>query len=124
MELPDLQFTIPLSIIIAVSSLILTWQKIAKNAKKTREEETAKILQKAKEEDNLLKAKMEAKIEGLSKEVKNLELSVQKDISHLKESYSADLKNLGEKIETLRYELNQRHSDLIELLTKIVGKNK
>lgn len=107
---------------IALGTLVITLQKISKNFKKDRDEHAAKILQAAKEEDSLLKAKLEARIERISAEVKNLELSVNKDMDHLKETYSSEIKNLGEKIENLRDELRQQHSGLIELLTKIVGR--
>lgn len=122
MDFTDLQISVPVALIIAISGLILTWQKIVKNAKKDREEHTAKILQSAKEDDNLLKAKLEARIEKIDAQLKNLELNVNKDMDHLKQTYSMEIKTLGDKIELLRDELRQQHSGLIDLLTKIVSK--
>ena len=107
---------------IAIGTLILTLQKVFRNFRKERDEYAAKILQTAKEDDNLLKAKLEAKLEALDTKLKNLEISVNKDMTHLKDTYTSEIKNLGEKIETLRDELRQQHSGLIELLSKIVGK--
>lgn len=107
---------------IALGTLVVTIQKILRNVKKERDEDAAKILQAAKEEDNALKAKLEAKVEAISVKLNNLEMSVEKDMSHLRETYTSEIKNLGEKIENLRDELRQQHSGLIELLSKIVGK--
>jgi CII-binding regulator of phage lambda lysogenization HflD len=122
MELPDLNLsiTLPLAVITTISGLVLTIQKIVKNAKKDRDEHAAKILQAAKEDDNLLKAKLEARIEKIDAQVKNLELNINKDIANLKDVYSAEIKGLGEKIEVLREELRLQHSQMITLLTKLV----
>lgn len=112
--------TIPLAVITTISGLVLTWQKISKNAKKDRDEHAAKILQSAKEDDSLLKAKLEARIEKIDLSLKNLEFNVNKDITHLKETYSAEIKVLGEKIETLRDELRNQHSQMVALLSKLI----
>lgn len=112
--------TVPLAALTTLTGLIMSWQKIVKTAKKDREEHAAKILQTAKEEDQLLKSKLEARIEKIDAQVKNLELNVNKDITHLKETYSAEIKVLGEKIEMLRDELRDQHSQMVALLTKLV----
>jgi len=124
MDWTDLSTTVPIGLLIAVSGLILTWQKIVKNAKKEREEHSAKILQVAKEDDAILKAKLEARIEKIDAQLKNLELNINKDIIYIKEAYNAELKNLGSKIESLREDLSSQHSSLLALLTKLVEKNK
>lgn len=122
MEWIDFQYYGALGVAIGVATLIVTVQKVFKNLRKEREEYAAKLMQSAKEDDALLKAKLEARIEKIDAQVKTLELSVSKDMAHLKETYSSEIKNLGEKIEALRDELRSQHSGLIELLTKIVGK--
>lgn len=124
MEMPDVTTAIPLGLLIAVSGLLLTWQKIAKNFKKEREEDAAKIIQTAKEEDALIKAKLDAKIEKVEAEVKLLELSVNKDIGHLRETYNNEIKNLGNKIEELRSELRNTHGQLVQLLTTLIESKK
>jgi chaperonin cofactor prefoldin len=124
LDLPDMQTTIPIGLIVVISGLILTWQKIAKNAKKNREEDSAKFLQAAKEEDSLMKAKLEARIEKIDLQVKTLELSVTKDINHLKETYNTEIKNLGLKIEELRSELRSTHGQLVQLLTTLIENKK
>ncbi len=118
----DPQITISLGVLIAGSGLILTWQKIVKNAKKSKEEEAARIIQRIKEEDQNLKNKLEARIEKLDAQIKNLELNVNKDLSFVKESYKAELKTLGEKIEILRSELSSQYGSLVSLLSKLIDK--
>lgn len=103
-----------------VATLVVTLQKVFKNFRKERDEYAAKILQTAKEEDSLLKTKLEAKIAEIDTKVKTLEISVNKDITHLKETYSAEIKVLGEKIETLRDELRNQHSQMVTLLSKLI----
>ncbi len=100
----------------------LTIRKIAKDAEKSKKEQAAEILQEAKEADSELRIKMDAKIHALEAKLKSVELSFNKDIDHLKESYSAELKNLSEKIEQLREQLNAQHSQLLSFLTKLIEK--
>lgn len=122
MEFGETQYYGALGIAIGVATLVVTLQKVFKNFRKEREEYAAKIIQSAKEDDQAIKLKLEAKIEALSTKINNLEASVNKDMAHLKDTYTSEIKNLGEKIENLRDELRQQHSGLIELLSKIVGK--
>jgi CII-binding regulator of phage lambda lysogenization HflD len=124
MDISGLQTTIPVGLIVVISSLVLTWQKIAKNIKKNREEDSAKILQAAKEEDALIKAKLEARIEKIDAQLENLELNVNKDIGHLRETYNNEIKNLGLKIEELRSELRSTHGQLVQLLTTLIENHK
>ena len=120
MEMLDLSTMIPLGGLIALATLVLTMQKISKNFKKDRDEHAAKILQAAKEEDSLIKAKLEARIEKVGAELKNLELNVNKDINHLKETYNGEIRNLGLKIEDLRSELKNQHGQLVQLLSEMI----
>ena len=124
MEMLDLSTMIPLGGLIALATLILTMQKISKNFKKDRDEHAAKILQAAKEEDSLIKAKLEARIEKVGAELKNFELNVNKDINHLRETYNGEIKNLGNKIEDLRSELKNQHGQLVQLLSEMIKSSK
>jgi hypothetical protein len=47
-------------------------------------------------------------------------VSLSKDLDHVKESHNAELKNLGEKIEEVRSELRFQHTQILQLLTKMV----
>lgn len=122
MEFTGVQVASSVGTMIAIGTLILTIQKILRNLKKSKSEHSARILQAAKEEDNQLRIQLESKIELIRSHVENLEANINKDMGHLKETYTSEIKNLGEKIENLRDELRQQHSGLIELLSKIVGK--
>ena len=124
LDMPEMTTAIPLGLIIALSGLIYTWQKIAKEARKSRKEDSAAILQAAKEEDSLMKSKLEARIEKIDLQVKNLEFNINKEIVHLKETYNAEIKNLGTKIEELRSELRSTHGQLVQLLTTLIEHKK
>ena len=127
MDIPDmtqLQTWGFLGIAIGIATLVVTLQKVFKNFRKEREEYAAKVMQAAKEEDAILKAKLEARIERIDAQLKNLELNVSRDMLHLKETYTNEIKNLGEKIEALRSDLSSQHGSLLALLTKLVEKNK
>jgi len=120
MDFPSVNGAVPLSLIAFLAVLVYTLQKIARQARKSHKEDSAAILQLAKDEDSLLKAKLEARIERLDAQLQTLELSVTKDVSHLKETYSNEIKNLGKKIEDLRDEVRSTHSQLVQLLTKLI----
>lgn len=107
--------------ITTIGGAILVVQRIGKNYRKEREHESAKVLQAAKEEDALIKAKLEARIEGIKSDLKNLELNVNKDFEHIRETYNGEIRNLGQKIEELRSELRNQHGQLVALLTKMIG---
>lgn len=119
----DMQTLLPVAgTITVVGTAWLTIRKIAKDAAKAKKEQAAEILHTAKEEDSLLKAKLEARIEAVKAQLSNLELNVNKDMSHLKETYSGEIRNLGQKIEDLRSELKNQHGQLVGLLTEMVKK--
>jgi uncharacterized protein YoxC len=122
MEFGEAQYYGALGLAIGIATLVVTLQKVFKNFRKERDEYAAKVIQAAKEDDAVIKAKLEAKIEALSVKINSLEVSVNKDMDHLKATYTSEIKNLGDKIENLRDELRQQHSGLIDLLTKMVGK--
>jgi len=100
----------------------LTYRKIAKDAAKAKKEDAAAILHAAKEEDALMRIRLEAKIESLRRDLGNLEENIQKDMEHLKETYNGELRNLGAKIEDLRSDLKNQHGQLVQLLTEMIKK--
>jgi polyhydroxyalkanoate synthesis regulator phasin len=120
-----IDYTTLLEIAGAVTTLGGAWitiRKITKDAQKAKKEHVAEILHAAKEADHEMRAELEIRIQKLESKLGNLEVSVEKDLSHLKEAYTSEIKNLGEKIEDLRNELRQQHAGLLDLLTKLVGK--
>jgi glycerol-3-phosphate dehydrogenase len=123
MDMTDMQTLLPVAgTITVIGTAWLTIRKIAKDAAKQKKEQAAEILHAAKEEDALLKAKLEARIESVKAQLSNLELNVNKDLTHLKETYSGEIKNLGQKIEELRSELKNQHGQLVTLLTEMIKK--
>lgn len=108
------------SAIITIGGAWLTVRKIAKDAAKSRKEHEAAILQQAKEEDQLIRVDIEAKIKAIKIDLKNLEANVNKDMNHLKETYNGEIRNLGQKIEELRSELKNQHGQLVGLLTEMI----
>lgn len=119
----DYQAFMPLAAAItAFGGAWLTIRKIAKDAAASKKEHEKEFLRMAREEDILLKTKLEAKIEGLKVELKNLEFNVNKDMDHLRDTYNGEIRNLGQKIEELRSELKNQHGQLVQLLTEMIKK--
>ena len=117
-ELPNL-ITMA-GMVITIGTAVLTVLKVNRTLKKDREEQEAKILQQAKEEDSTLRASLQSQIDAKDVEIKNLKESFAKDIEHLRETHSSQIANLGEKIEQLRDELRDRHGQMVELLSKLI----
>jgi len=108
--------------IAAVATAVVTVQKVLKNLKKAHELHNAKILQAAKEDLSVAKIKLEARIEALEHSLVALKEGVSRDIAHVKETHSNELKNLGEKIGEIRQELRDQHAQILQLLTALIDK--
>lgn len=118
-------YTTMISVAATISALGGAWltiRKIARDAHKSKKEHAEEILSAAKELDLELKLKTDAKIQALDSQLKNLEANVKKDLEHLKETHTNEIKNLGEKIEALRDQLNSQHAQMIAFLSKLVDK--
>lgn len=123
MEFSELNTMLPTAgVLITLGSLYLTVRKIQKDGEKSKKEQAAEILQSAKEELALKEKDMNAKIEAAETRIDNLEKSVEKDLKHLKETYTGEIHNLASKIEDLRQQLTDQHASLLNLLTKLIGK--
>jgi peptidoglycan hydrolase CwlO-like protein len=90
--------------------------------KKERRVESARILDEARDEIELSKTKLEAKINAVDFKLKTLESSVHKDLQHIRETHVSELKTLSDKIENLREELRNQHSGIVSLLAKLIEK--
>jgi hypothetical protein len=117
--LPLIPFAVTITVL---CTAWLTVRKVAKDARNSRQEQANEILAVAREEDALLNAKLEARIDAVNRQLSNLEFNVNKDLTHLKETYSGEIKNLGQKIEDLRSELKNQHGQLVTLLTEMIKK--
>jgi hypothetical protein len=78
------------------------------------------IIDQAKEEMAKIKVGLENRIKVVEIELQTQKESVSKDLSHLKDSYTSEVKILGQRIEELRQDLVSQHSSLVALLTKLV----
>lgn len=105
-----------------VGTAWLTIRKIQRDAAKSKKEQAAEILQEAKEDLALVKTKLEAQIAAVKSDLKNLEANVGKDLEHMKETYNGEIQNLGQKIEALRSDVKEYHSQMVALLTKMIDK--
>lgn len=120
-----LNMTTLLSVAGAISVLGGAWltvKSIAKESERSKKNQSASILQSAKEADSVLKSKLESKINELESQIKAYQDIAEKDIEHLKETYNNEIKNLGEKIENLRDEVNNHHTQIIQLLSKMLDR--
>jgi F0F1-type ATP synthase membrane subunit b/b' len=123
MQLLDYTTLIPvLGALATLGGLIATGQRIVRNARKEREHQFQNYLKSAKEEDAVLEAKFEAKISKVEWELENLKQITNNEFEHVRETYNSEIKNLGEKIESLRDQLNTQHSQLIEFLSRLIDK--
>jgi hypothetical protein len=66
---------------------------------------------------------LEAELHELEGKFDILKDSVNKDLAHLQATYRSDFNHLSEKIEILRDEIRQQTGGILELLTKIIGKD-
>lgn len=111
-------------IVTAVGGAWLTVRKIQKDKEQQREAFKASILAEAEESFKLKEKDLQAKIEAAEGRLDSLKESVEKDLSHLRETYNGEIKNLAIKIEDLRSELRNQHTQMVSLLTKMIDNSK
>ena len=99
-----------------------TIRKILNNKEKINKRRDLAIIQAAKDGDTSVKLALQARIHELEVKVANIEESVTKEIAHVKESHSIELKALADKIEVLRDELREQSGSILGLLTKMIDK--
>lgn len=106
-------------------------QSIVKNFKHDKEAFKAAILQEAKEaiakekaeilaERKVIHAELQNQIKSLENDLDNHKDNVQKDLSHIRETYNGEIRTLGDKIEDLRVELRNQHGQLVGLLSEMI----
>ena len=78
------------------------------------------ILDQAEAQVTKVKTELESKIEKLEIELEAQKLNIFKDLSHIKENYSMEIRVLGEKIEDVRAQIQQQHAQLVALLTRMI----
>jgi hypothetical protein len=108
-------------IITTVIGGIYSLIKINRELKKIKSLESLQIIEEAEKLDHILKEKMETRINLLEIQLQNLEASINKDLENIKDNHAIELKNLSERIELLRDDLHNQHSQILSLLTKLVN---
>lgn len=109
-------------------------QSITKSFKHDKETFRAEILQNAKEavlaaetkllsDRQILLTTLESKIDAVESDLASHKREVTKDLSHIRETYNGEIRNLGEKIEGLRRELRDQHGQLVGLLSEMIKKS-
>ena len=104
-----------------LAGLYVSVGQLKSGFKKELEDETAKALDLVKATSQTDVVMLKGQIDNLAKEINRLEDSFQKDVSHIRETYNSEIRNLGHKIEELREEVRGQHSQLVTLLTKLVS---
>lgn len=89
--------------------------------KKSKERQA--ILDKANEELAKVEDKLNKKINSLQLEFETHKTSLSKDLDFMQSTYNAEIKVLGERIESLREDLVTQHGQLVNLLTQLVSKS-
>jgi hypothetical protein len=92
--------------------------KASSNRKKEAYKES--ILCQASQDMEKIRLGLEEKIKIIEIELENQKQNVSKDFEHFKDTHNAEVKVLGEKIESLRQDLSQQHQALVNLLTKLI----
>jgi hypothetical protein len=106
--------------ITAVGGLWAGWRHIRYSLQAKKDKYRQDIIDQAKEEMTKIKVVLENKIKVVEIELQTQKESVSKDLSHLKEGYSSEVKILGQRIEELRQDLAVQHGSLVALLTRLV----
>lgn len=102
----------------------LTVRKVTKDSEQQKKEQAEAILKTAREELASKEAALQARLNALDTRIETLESSVDKDLQHLRETYNGEIRNLGQKIEDLRSELRNQHTQMVSLLTKMIDNSK
>lgn len=116
--------TLIAQLLIALSTLLGLYVSVSRlkaGFKQELAEETEKAIDLVKATGQTDVAILKGQIENLTREITRLEDSFKKDVSHIRETYNSEIRNLGHKIEELREEVRGQHSQLVTLLTKLVS---
>lgn len=115
----------------AIGGSWLTVRKIHKDADETRKAHEGAILEKAQAqvdkamgERKLIQKEFEGRLSEIEQDMVAHKAAVEKDFAHVRETYNGEIRNLGQKIEDLRSELRNQHTQMVTLLTKMIDNSK
>lgn len=104
----------------SIASVFLTAQKLVKHLKSEKEKEIEQVLDKAMAELQKEKTLLEMKIQACFDENERLKESLEKEIEFTRTSYEIEIKNLGDKIESLKEEVRSQNTQILNLLSKLI----
>lgn len=104
----------------SIASVFLTAQKLVKHLKSEKEKEIEQVLEKAMAELQKEKTLLEMKIQACFDENERLRESLEKEIEFTRTSYEIEIKNLGDKIESLKEEVRSQNTQILNLLSKLI----
>ncbi len=104
----------------SIASVFLTAQKLIRHLKSEKEKEIEQVLDKAMAELQKEKTLLEMKIQACFDENERLKESLEKEIEFTRSSYEIEVKNLGEKIESLKEEVRSQNTQILNLLAKLI----
>lgn len=107
-------------IITALGSAYPAISHFRAKSRKNKENYRKEILDKAKNDMEIIEKSLDNKINLLAMETQTLKLGIYKDFNFFKETHTNEVRALSEKIELLRTDLSQQHTNLVNLLTKLV----
>lgn len=103
-----------------LSGLYAGYRHVRYGIKAKKDAERDAILFQATQEMKKIRKELEEKIQRLEEELQLQKDNISKDLTHMRELYSAEIKTLSGKIDDLRKDLQDQHSNMVALLTKLV----
>jgi coenzyme F420-reducing hydrogenase alpha subunit len=106
--------------ITAFGGLYTGYRRICTGIQFKKDRERQELLNRANEEMLKVKKELEEKIQKLEEEVKSQKENIYRDLGHLKEIYGAEMKVLSGKIDEIKLNLQDQHSAIMTLLTRLI----
>jgi len=111
------------AVIGAIGTLLTVAVSLSKLKSSFQKEINDKIIAEVANARTIAESDLKAvdlKLDALTRDIANLEKKVDKDIDHVKAIYNSEIKQLAEKIESLREDVQKQHQQLVSLLTKLI----
>jgi len=103
-----------------IGTVIVTFSKLKESFRKEVDKEIKVAIESAR---NIADADIKAfnlRLDSVSRDIENLSDKIDRDIDHVKIIYNGEIRSLGEKIESLREDVQKQHAQLVSLLTKLI----
>lgn len=107
--------------VVALATGLSVFFKLKSNLDKIVDDRVRQALSEMLDGKDKTEISLGFKIEQTIKEISNLEKKIDKDILNVKEIYNSEIRSLGEKIESLRDQMQNQHKQMIELLSKMIS---